>query len=237
MCNPNQDTVCAPNGYACDRMFDDAGMPYGTCQIPGFQQACLPSVGCVSDYSCVASQGSICIQNCQTTLDCSNPYFGCVAQVVSSTQGGCLPTPCGPFPDGGGNGSGVYLPCTAYSGDDGTCEPLGSVGDNCAQAGPVGLFEECTSDRIDGGTSSNCAFGSICQYYPQNNDAGICLSLCAVHAPTLPDGGPGCASNQTCLQLTPSMGECRQTCGPDAGCPSPLICQVGLTGGMECEPP
>jgi len=135
------------------------------------------------------------------------------------------------------NGGGAYLACSITQQDDGTCFPFGTQANGtlslaCVQDGPVGQDQPCAGVRNDdGGTDGLCQFGFLCL----SGTSSVCEPLCAIATPpALPDGGPGCAGNATCIGLTASdlsFGVCLQTCGAASPCPSGLGCTNGL-----CQP-
>jgi hypothetical protein len=254
-CDPtaSPDPVCVPSGLACQSMdLSDGGLG-GICVIPGDESPCIPSVGCAAGFSCVArvfADGTTCVQRCSQSSDCQSPFKVCQPQLISPTQPGCYFDACGPgsSPDGGmTNGRDFYALCDAEGTADGTCIPFnvsqGAPG-SCQQGGSVAQNEPCGARRGDGGLGL-CETGQVCVVLNINvngtfTDASACLPVCSVGSPSSADGGPGCASGTSCINLFTAepFGACLQPCAianPD--CPPPLVClNVGDPTNGLCGP-
>ncbi len=139
-----------------------------------------------------------CTSACCQTTDCPDDYKSC--------QGGvCMANLCGP---GTGNDAALYAPCNAAGINDGLCMPvLGSPANSvaaCVQGGTC-PGSGCTYSRYpDGGAGSICPAGQLCD--PSTDS---CADVCAFSTPSAPDGGPGCATGQTCAALFGATGVCQ----------------------------
>ncbi len=240
-CDPSgTDVICAPVGLSChSSRLGDGGTP-ASCQLPGELQACQSRVGCVEGYTCKAGilGGPVCIEPCQSTTDCIDPITICSAQALSTTQGGCVPNPCGPgsLPDGGSNGTAIYQLCNSEATNDGTCYPNGPPLDGglvCQQGGATAEYQPCGDKRADGGTGALCEAGSECAFIIlPTSSPSACYPACSIGPP---DSGPICATGSVCMGLGDgSLGVCVPTC--TMSCPPPLVCVSDGLAGMLCEP-
>jgi hypothetical protein len=256
-CDPTAmpDPVCVPSGLACQSMdLPDGGLG-GTCVIPGDERPCIASVGCAQGFSCVArvfDTGTTCVQQCTQSSDCQSPFKVCQPQLISATQAGCYFDVCGPgsMPDGGmTNGSDFYALCNAQGTADGTCIPFvvsqGPPG-SCLQGGSIAQNQPCGTRRGDGGPGL-CQVGQVCVVLNINFggsyvDASACLPVCTVASPSSADGGPGCASGTSCINIfannSEPFGACFQPCAiANPNCPTPLVClNVGDPTNGLCGP-
>jgi hypothetical protein len=228
-CDPNAmpDTICAPAGYMCDSTS-------ASCQLPTEFSPCSVTVGCATGLTCTPGFGDAgtdkaCAQSCSDSASCINSLTTCDAVVGSTGTKACLlNSGC----------TGAYLACNAAGSNDGTCYP--AMSDSmlyCQQGGPIAANEPCGSTREDGGTTL-CEVDSICVGF--NTTSSACLSLCALGAPTFPDGGPGCGAYSLCIGFSPgtNWGVCLLGCVTVADCPSPYTQCLALQGLSEtfCVP-
>jgi hypothetical protein len=240
-CTPAQPDPCASAGLACNPQ------PGGTyaCEYPTEFEGC--SVGCAtSALECLnlpLGQGganvSLCVNPCNVTADCPDEDTHCANSGGHSV---CLLDACGPASsvDGGPvNGATYYGTCDNVTTGDGTCLPYSNgAGDEgfCMAGGslPAGSGG-CVVQRSSNG-GSLCASGALCLQNIQGGAATLCLDICASSAPTAADGGPGCPTGQSCVNVNELYGFCLEACtAGTTTCPSPTTCQA-TSSGSYCLP-
>ena len=244
-CTPAQPDPCATSGLACDPQ--PGGTTYA-CELPTEFQGCESSVGCASSaLNCLdlpIGQGGaslfLCVNPCSVTTDCPDLGTSCS---VSGGHSVCLTDLCGPgsSPDGGSaNGTTYYATCNNAGTGDGSCLPFSiSTGYEgvCAAGGFVAAGAGgCAVQRGQGG-GGLCAPGAACIQNIQGGAATLCVDVCAASAPTEADGGPGCPTGQSCLNVGALYGFCLEACtAGTTTCPSPTTCQTLGGGQSYCLP-
>jgi len=176
---------------ACDGLcrFDTSGCDQA-CLHPNWEECdplgahqCCPNNDLPSEcYYIGGEAGAICLQTCDTGLDCGYMLvcFGAIGDL-------CIPKYCG----GGSNGTPLSQPCSLGDGREGYCIGTGTAMDDtgiCLEDGTAQHGEACYNDQ------ENSPLGRIltADELAQLCDGGICVGMDAEGNPT-PDG--------VCLQM------------------------------------
>jgi hypothetical protein len=204
--NPNGDTVCDPDTYACSAPTD-----YAPCNPQQGTSACALGYTCVGS----GSPGSgTCLQNCNSTSDCHLAYEQCLGQ--SSGHGLCQIDICGPNNFGLPPNGNFYGACDlATDAGDGFCQPFadgqGGLIGYCMGSGPVQTGGFCPGFGVD--ASEQCVAGDICYSFGLRlHDGGVanqCFIACDASQPGNPcPGNSACYPNDPTSQTSPDPGIC-----------------------------
>jgi hypothetical protein len=203
---------CVPAGLVCSEQSETCAAPADGAYCAEGGAACRdgPDKDKYAQYLRNANVGleciqptqifdPVCVQLCESTKDCANPYFACCDE--------CVPHVCVSNIDAC---SDFYHPCNAQGSADGRCERFGNQGNLCVQANTDGGGPGSACDELANRENpAFCDFADQCWF-------GVCVPTCNI------SGEPGCSGAAQCLGVGGTLGVCLTTCSiwESGGCPT-----------------